>query len=296
MMHPIYYIVLLGKRGQNPFPFLPSSEEMVHPSLIQIGRMPQTMEHLVVGSDYYQACLNTGRQGGYKVIFVFEDSIEDFDIHRLCGTNYPNPVCVFLFCTEDKELLEHIFVVLERIHEDSFVYLMRQELCDTGKLRNSFSTIESVIDFLMRIAPNYLVVDDTRMPYSVPILTRSIDTGYCFYPTRVNTFMAQSALGNWGFKFTPFSEDELRGKQIEAMAKAETFERQNIVVHQIRLMESLEKESNIFNEDPSFLKDQVNAPLVMSIPFTGSDARKVLYNKTQPELEHVRKNFGVVML
>lgn len=75
ILHPIQYNFVLGERPawNNPAFIVP--QELTHFFLFSFGLYPQTFEHLVMGSDYYQDVLNTGERSGYLVTFIYADTI-----------------------------------------------------------------------------------------------------------------------------------------------------------------------------------------------------------------------------
>lgn len=75
MLHPIHYFFILGERTPKNNPAFIVPEELTNDLLFSLGLYPHTFEHLVKGSDYYHAVLNTGERSGYLVTFIYANSI-----------------------------------------------------------------------------------------------------------------------------------------------------------------------------------------------------------------------------
>ena len=100
----IQYIALLGKRDylfDNGLAWLNVPQKSItHPMLSYIGKLPQHMMQFIYGCEYYESLLCNGLQIGYKVIYVYPDSLEaighlDFSLPS---------VNVFLISTDDYSL------------------------------------------------------------------------------------------------------------------------------------------------------------------------------------------------
>ena len=271
MLHPIQYIVLLGNREQSAIPVV-AAKELQHSFLFSLGLFPQTLEHLVYGFDYYQSLLNTGEHGGYFVNFIYTESIDSFDEQKF--SLYENAICIFLICTDDEACLQVIDNAMQQKHRPAFAYLIRDNYKSTLHLPNVFTETSEIIDFLYVLIHNYISPIENKLPFCVPIVANILDLGNPFNPSKINTFTSQSAVGNWKFPFPSYSYEELIQVRNKAIKRNNTFERQQILIEQIHKMSKLEHASLLLPKKEFPLSDQLNAPLIIALPFTGADIRK----------------------
>lgn len=150
---------------------------------------------------------------------------------------------------------------------------------------------------------NQYDISQDRIPYSVPVMNKDFcDTENAFSPTRVNTQIFNSILGNWGYT-RDFTKDEIVKVSSESSQKAITnkfsFERQNLLLDQILKIQTIEKhviESIRKFED---FEDQFNPSLIIAAPYNSVEMRKPidvkglsLKEKTIAEEFNVAMNFN----
>lgn len=271
MIHSIRYIVLLGNREQPLIPVM-ASKELHHPFLASIGLFPQSLEHYVYGSDYYQGLLNSGEHGGFFITFVYADSIDSFKTEIF--STYDKPICIFLVCTNNKQYLQVINKTLQSKHLDSFAYLIENKYKDLLQLPNVFTDAHKIFEFLNNLAPSYLSYINNKQEFCVPLIAKRFDLGNPFSPSKVNTFTSQSAVGNWNFPYQKYSNEELTKARKKAVERNSTFERQQFLVQQIQNLRALECEALYLPKEKFLFSDQFNSPLIIALPFTSTDIRK----------------------
>lgn len=292
MLHRIQYNFVLGERtlGHNPEFVVP--DELTHYFLFSFGLYPQTFEHLVKGSDYYQAILNTGERSGYLVTFIYADTINKAG--ALPVMSMENAVCVYFICTKDEKCLDEIAGSLKKKHNERCLYLVDDYQKAWFTWDNVFSTSCEAIDYLKTLAPDFIDFAKVEKPYYVPICIADIDNGLTFNPSVINTLTSHSLLGDWNFHPTRYSDEDKARDAREACNHSESFERQNLMIGQINKMMSIENQALYPIHKTHHTLDQINAPLILAIPFTHKDMRDYFkgihisgYEKVEKSLRYV---------
>ncbi len=270
MMHPITYIFLLGKRQEIWNPLLPM-EELVNPYLMTLGDFPQCMEHFALGVDYYYGLYGSGNHLSYMVLFVFEDTVDDI---RLEAFGIQDEAAVFFLCTKDSDCCKHIEIAVKKIQRDNYAFVCPEGTGFMEGCENVYHDKEGIFKFLYSLAPKYLDFSKLDSPFSVRCEVRDIDRGLFFLPTRPNTFTLQHIFGNWCFPHNSKSDAEEEALKDEAVRESGTFNRQQLILKQIQQLAAIELQAAENIKDRHSLWDQVNAPLVINLPFTNADIRK----------------------
>ncbi len=93
-------------------------------------------------------------------------------------------------------------------------------------------------------AINHYEIDKERLPFSVPILQKEVhDKGYVFSPSRVNTQILNSILGNWGYSKELTDEESIKEKaevSKNALADKDGTARQDLLIEQIKRIRAIE--------------------------------------------------------
>lgn len=303
MLHPIQYNFVLGERPawNNPAFIVP--EELTNDFLFSLGLYPHTFEHLVMGSDYYQAVLNTGERSGYLVTFIYADSIHLAGALPLMQKD--DAVNVYFICTETINCLDEIAAALKNKHNERCLYLVNEFQKAWFTWGNVFSSSREAIDYLKTLAPKYVDFSKIDKPYYVPECIKDIDNGLTFNPTVINTLTSHSMLGDWNYKMTEYSDEDRARDSMEACHHSDSFDRQDKMVGQIVKMMAVENQALYPIHKTHLTLDQINAPLIITIPFTHKDMRDYLkgihvqgYDKVEKSLRYVlsqptNKNYTV---
>lgn len=267
-MHGITYVFLMGSRNPIVDPLIPFPE-LLNPYITSIGGFPQSLEQFAYGIDYYKSIYNSGEHFGYKVLFVYEDSIDDF------GTNFTktngNEVAVFFLCTGDSKCISHIENAMRQIQRDYYAFVCLPQIAFLNGCNNVFHSQEEIYNFLYKVTSNYLNI--TTDNFGVPCAAKSVDLGLSFAPTIPNTYTLESILGNWEFHFKTHTIEEHKELFNKVRQESNTFNRQQLILGQIQQFAAVEKCERDEDNIHSF-GDQLNAPLVISLPFTNTDTRK----------------------
>ena len=231
ILHPIQYNFVLGERPPRSNLAFIVSEELTHFFLFSFGLYPQTFEHLVMGSDYYQAVLNTGERSGYLVTFIYADSIHLAGALPLMQKD--DAVNVYFICTETINCLDEIAAALKNKHNERCLYLVNEFQKAWFTWGNVFSSSREAIDYLKTLAPKYVDFSKVKRPYYVPECIKDIDNGLTFNPTVINTLTSHSMLGDWNYLMNEYSKEDRLRDAGEACRQSDTFERQNKLILQI---------------------------------------------------------------
>lgn len=274
ILHPIQYNFVLGERPPRSNLAFIVSEELTHFFLFSFGLYPQTFEHLVMGSDYYQAVLNTGERSGYLVTFIYADSIHLAGALPLMQKD--DAVNVYFICTETINCLDEIAAALKNKHNERCLYLVNEFQKAWFTWGNVFSSSREAIDYLKTLAPKYVDLSKVKKPYYVPECIKDIDNGLTFNPSVINTLTSHSMLGDWNFQETEYSDEDRARDSMEACHHSDSFERQDKMIRQIVKMMAIEDQAlySIYKTLPTL--DQLNSPLIITLPFTHKDMRDYL--------------------
>lgn len=269
-MHPIIYIFLLGKRREVYNPLVPS-DELIHPYLRSLGEFPQCLEHFALGVDYYSELFCSGQHFGYMVLFVYDDTVNDLRLDRF---QLQDEVAVFFLCTEEAECRKHIDEELRKTQKDHYAYVCPKGSGFMEGCKNVFHDREEIFNFLYDLTPKYINISKLDSPFSVHCSLREADRGLFFMPTIPNTFTLHNIFGNWCFPHNEKTEEEKKALEREAIKEANTFNRQRLILIQMQQIATVENHAAKLLQDKRPLLDQINAPLIITLPFTNSDVRK----------------------
>lgn len=274
ILHPIQYNFVLGERPPRSNLAFIVSEELTHFFLFSFGLYPQTFEHLVMGSDYYQAVLNTGERSGYLVTFIYADSIHLAGALPLMQKD--DAVNVYFICTETINCLDEIAAALKNKHNERCLYLVNEFQKAWFTWGNVFSSSREAIDYLKTLAPKYVDLSKVKKPYYVPECIKDIDNGLTFNPSVINTLTSHSMLGDWNYQETEYCDEDRARDSMEACHHSDSFERQDKMIRQIVKMMAIEDQAlySIYKTLPTL--DQLNSPLIITLPFTHKDMRDYL--------------------
>lgn len=274
ILHPIQYNFVLGERPPRNNPAFIVPEELTNDFLFSLGLYPHTFEHLVMGSDYYQAVLNTGERSGYLVTFIYADSIHLAGALPLMQKD--DAVNVYFICTETINCLDEIAAALKNKHNERCLYLVNEFQKAWFTWGNVFSSSREAIDYLKTLAPKYVDLSKVKKPYYVPKCIKDIDNGLTFNPSVINTLTSHSMLGDWNYQETEYSDEDRARDSMEACHHSDSFERQDKMIRQIVKMMAIEDQAlySIYKTLPTL--DQLNSPLIITLPFTHKDMRDYL--------------------
>lgn len=271
-MSMIHYIAILGKREFSLLPIIPP-DSLVHPLMRNLGRYPHSLEHFVYGVDYYQLVLLSGTNSGYKIRFIYAEDLESLNGELIIL----NALNVFLICTEDEDCVIKANIELSRIHKKDSVYLISENNKDKFIMPNVFTSDNDFWVYLYDYAQKRIAIDQSRLPFCVPIFANIINKEYSFFPTIINAQTLNSIVGNWNYyseKSPDMTLSNASKESADAMKQIDSFSRQEQLANQIKVLYAIEREAKeVFDGDIPF-KDQFFAPLILALPYTTIDIRK----------------------
>ena len=269
-MHDINYIFLLGERSNAVNPLLPS-KDLQNKYLFLIGEFPQNLEHFAFGIGYYQHLVNTGLYGGYKIMFMYVDSVDSaLSIYEKV---YPKTLSIFFLCTDNDLFIKQFNNTFKTKNNNNFAYYCPKGSSFMNDNPNVLHNKNDYFDFLfVKIFDYFDPYQLYNFPFSVDLTAKEADLGLHFMPTLPNTFTMNTAFGNWNFHINTISEKKQIELQAQATKEYNTFNRQYLIVKQIRKITSLELSAQSISDTP--LIERISAPLIVTLPFTNADARK----------------------
>lgn len=268
MLPILNYIAVLGKRESSPLPITPPYS-LIYPLMRNIGRFPHSFEHFIYGVDFYQAVLLSGAKSGYNIVFIYAEDLESLNGKYLVA----NALNIFLLCTDDEECIMQINIELARIHEKNCIYFISASTKSKFIMPNIFSSDDDFWMYLYDYARLNLTIDESRLPFCVPIFTNAINKEHSFFPTIINSNTLNGMVGNWNYH----KEKTLNSASQEstnAIKEMHSFVRQDMLSNQIKVLYAIEQEAKkVFDGDIPF-KDQFFAPIILALPYTNIDIRK----------------------
>lgn len=269
-IHKITYIPLLGKREVNPIPIVPS-EAITHSMMAMVGVYPDSLEQMEDGYGYYANCILQGVRMNYLVIPTYADDLEQFKQveAQMLATN----TIVYLVCTDDKEYLQKIDAFLHEVEGDNMLAVAYKNDCDELKsVSRKTDDYKRVFDFLKeRCSTLAIVTPDSQ---TLPDCRDAFDYGHSFAATKPNTFLQHRILGDFSSYFRKFTQEELAHDCQQAIINADSYDRQEILLQQIKAIRLAESEIIHVGSD-GIMIDQVNAPLIIASPYTNVTVRKM---------------------
>ena len=294
----ICYIALLGPRDNTMFTNVPPMS-VVNSMLFYLGNLPQSMFQFVYGVEYYEKMKHYGLQLGYDLQMIYPDTPQ-FSIDRLLELTKDQPR-VILLCTDNEQSIQTYNTLFSgKIDFDTLCILYEKvETLWTVQCAKAFNK-EKVWKWFYEFAINHYEIDKERLPFSVPILQKEVyDKGDVFSPSRVNTQILNSILGNWGYSKELSDEESIKAKaeaSKNALADKDGTTRQDLLIEQIKRIRAIETMVAYNDPDKKTIEDQSRAPLVLAMPYTSIDMRKVERSSEMTQEESRKADFAEAIL
>ena len=294
----ICYIALLGPRDNTMFTNVPPMS-VVSSMLFYLGNLPQSMFQFVYGVEYYEKLKHYGLQLGYDLRMIYPDTPQ-FSIDRLLELTKDQPR-VILLCTDNEQSIQTYNALFSgKTDIDTLCILYEKvEVLWTVQCAKAFNK-EKVWKWFYEFAINHYEIDKERLPFSVPILQKEVyDKGYVFSPSRVNTQILNSILGNWGYSKELSDEESIKVKveaSKNALADKDGTARQDLLIEQIKRIRAIETMVAYNDPDKKTIEDQSRAPLVLAMPYTSIDMRKVERSSEMTQEESRKADFAEAIL
>jgi len=272
----ISYIALLGPRDESMFTNVPQTS-VTSPMLCYLGSLPQSMVQFVYGIEYYELLKDYGLQLGYDLKIVYPDSTQQQIDLLLEVTPCPR---VILLCTDDEASINTYNALFNgRLDEDTLC-VMYEKVAPLWKQPCAIATNKELTwKWFYDFAEMHYDIEPRRQPFSVPVFSKNLyDTGNVFSPSRVNTQILNSMLGNWGYS-REMSDEEHEKERMQsskfALQHKDGCERQDILIEQIKKIRAVETMVIMQHMPRKTLEDQYRSPLVIALPYTSIDMRKI---------------------
>ena len=294
----ICYIALLGPRDNTMFTNVPPMS-VVSSMLFYLGNLPQSMFQFVYGVEYYEKLKHYGLQLGYDLRMIYPDTPQ-FSIDRLLELTKDQPR-VILLCTDNEQSIQTYNALFSgKTDIDTLCILYEKvEVLWTVQCAKAFNK-EKVWKWFYEFAINHYEIDKERLPFSVPILQKEVhDKGYVFSPSRVNTQILNSILGNWGYSKELSDEESIKVKveaSKNALADKDGTARQDLLIEQIKRIRAIETMVAYNDPDKKTIEDLSRAPLVLAMPYTSIDMRKVERSSEMTQEESRKADFAETIL
>ena len=294
----ICYIALLGPRDYTKFTNVPPMS-VVSPMLFYLGNLPQSMFQFVYGIEYYEKLKHYGLQLGYDLRMIYPDTPQ-LSIDRLLELTKDQPR-VILLCTDNEHSIQTYNTLFSgKIDTDTLCIVYEKvEFLWTVQCARAFNK-EMVWKWFYEYAINHYEIDKERQPFTVPILQKEVhDQGYVFSPSRVNTQILNSILGNWGYSKELSDEESIKEKaeaSKNALTDKDDTARQDLLIEQIKRIRAIETMVAYNDPDKKTIEDQSRAPLVLAMPYTSIDMRKVERSSEMTQEESRMADFAETIL
>jgi hypothetical protein len=272
---------------------------VVSSMLFYLGNLPQSMFQFVYGVEYYEKLKHYGLQLGYDLRMIYPDTPQ-FSIDRLLELTKDQPR-VILLCTDNEQSIQTYNALFSgKTDIDTLCILYEKvEVLWTVQCAKAFNK-EKVWKWFYEFAINHYEIDKERLPFSVPILQKEVhDKGYVFSPSRVNTQILNSILGNWGYSKELSDEESIKVKveaSKNALADKDGTARQDLLIEQIKRIRAIETMVAYNDPDKKTIEDQSRAPLVLAMPYTSIDMRKVERSSEMTQEESRKADFAETIL
>lgn len=166
------------------------------PIVPYLGRYPHSLEHYVLGADYYSLIMNYQLQSGYCFNVVYTDNFEE----QISNIYNEKNIIVFFITVFSQKAANNLKKILLNNHKENVCY---QPINMPNQIFESLPNfIGSHVDFFKWIDNNivhYINLDllKDKEPYSVPIIANNINRQVYFNPCLNNLFISECIWGNW---------------------------------------------------------------------------------------------------
>lgn len=268
-MSEITYIFLLPNKDDQHFTNVPPSH-LDNGMFQYLSTLPQDMAQITYGIDYYETQKRLNLQLGYKTIFVYPDIANEALLSIPIAEDTP---VVYMLSTNNEEDIKK--------HCENITKIAREkDLCILSEIAYDIWTInchkacdnETISEWYYSFAKEHYPIDYSREPFCIPSLPRNVYvSGSDFGLTRGNSRLINSALGNF---WADISEEEIRTSSYKLVKDNGLDCRQDLIVDQISIIRGLE--DSIAKEcSAKFKEDEFRAPLILSIPYSSIEMRKL---------------------
>lgn len=291
--HQIRYFLLTERDPATGNMLLPPMCGSSLPVFSFLGRYPQSLEHYVLGVDYYTIILRHQIQAGYFFNVVYIDSLKE----QIAEIKSYDGIQLFFITVSSQTAAIELRTILSANHNDNICYQpinMSKEYLNT--LPNFINDYDDFLSYLHKNINNFILQDALQemTPYCVPIPAGEIERRCFFQPTQVNLLTTQCIWGNWG---APLVDDLMIGDQSielikqeghDAVINSKKFERQQIFVKQLNEVDiALKYLYDIDSIVSPGLGVSLFSPIIISAPFNSPAIKEELEIKKEDSQKDV---------
>lgn len=122
-------------------------------------------------------------------------------------------------------------------------------------------------------------------------LCESLDRGFLFNPTVPNTQILHAASGDFKFEVTYYSQEDKSKESSDAIKEANTFNRQNQLISQLKSFDRLDEELFPTQDIAPWMTEQRKSPLIILMPFNTKDVVSLFDGKVEDKDKAIQKSF-----
>ncbi len=260
MIHPIHYIAIYDPSSPGILPALPP-DSFVSPILLNIGEYPFSLEHIIMGCDYYINTLSNNVVAGYQLDFVNVETIEDNNGSFIL----PDTINIIILSIDSNYIQKAVIELSRVITKDCYI-LVEKDIHHLVPLPRTFVDKNELWKVLYERAYSVLSTHTDYPSFCVPLFAKDLVPQKEFLPANVNSMTLNRIAGNWNANFgnlPPIGAEEGHSERQEYLSS---------LINKFSAIELLSHEQ--LGKPMVTFRDQFRAPLILAMPFSSVDARK----------------------
>ena len=195
MIHPIHYIAIYDPSSPGILPALPP-DSFVSPILLNIGEYPFSLEHIIMGCDYYINTLSNNVVAGYQLDFVNVETIEDNNGSFIL----PDTINIIILSIDSNYIQKAVIELSRVITKDCYI-LVEKDIHHLVPLPRTFVDKNELWKVLYERAYSVLSTNTDYPSFCVPLFAKDLVPQKEFLPANVNSMTLNRIAGNWNANF-----------------------------------------------------------------------------------------------
>lgn len=281
----INYIILAGE--QKPITPLSVPDNMHHEVLRWLAGMPHSVVHYLGGSNVYEGVVNVGGISGLKVTWLYDNSYDDVFSERF--KEFHPGLKVFVVAVSTAKENNQVNKFLQGLDDDGFsvaLSLNPETKANIPVAKNRDQLLDFIDSYVRGKFPD--LYSKKRAPHP---LCESLDRGFLFNPTVPNTQILHAASGDFKFEVTYYSQEDKSKESSDAIKEANTFNRQNQLISQLKSFDRLDEELFTTQDIAPWMTEQRKSPLIILMPFNTKDVVSLFDGKVEDKDKAIQKSF-----
>jgi hypothetical protein len=274
--------IIIADESTNNIAFFPP-HEYVYDFFNFIKRCPKDLLQLTDAFHFYSLSKIFNHKIGYDIQFYFGHYITDYRSKLLNSKRLQ----LFLINSNNKDVNKLLNDISKNSKPNQFIY--KKNFTSSNLVGKNF--VSDPLEFLTKIINNqssiiqkiYKNDEEINLYPSCPLELNNYKDFPFFMPAQNNFFQIENILGNFGYIPNHSAEEEnhqIKSKSIDSIKKTFSFERQELLLRQIQIIDSLEIDAILkMNCEYNFPKKQLFSPLIILMPCHNPD----LFNIFLPE-------------